>query len=439
MAGEWRQVTVGDLADSISDTHKFGKDRLIFLNTSDVLRGKILNHSYSAVRYWPGQAKKSICKGDILFSEIRPANGRWAYVDIEADDYVVSTKLMVIRPRTSLVLPRFLYHFLTSTNTTRWLQHLAESRSGTFPQITFDQIAELQLALPSLTVQSEIAGFLDIIDDKIELNRRMNETLVEMARALFKLWFVDFDPVRAKIEGRWKRAQSLPGLPALLYDLFPDCLVDSERGEIPEGWEVKPIGDVVQVLGGGTPSTNEYRFWTGGRHAFCTPKDMSSLESPVLLETERYLTDDGVTKVSSGQLPVGTVLLSSRAPIGYLAITEIPISINQGIIAMVCGSLIPNLYILFWARMNMDVIEANANGSTFMEISKKNFRPIPIVVPSKPILQQFYRHVGPFYERIAENMKDMRALAALRDVMLPKLISGKLRVKVAEKFIGRPV
>src|SRR5450830_1004579 len=122
MAGEWPLVTVGALADSISDTHQFGKDHLIFLNTSDVLLGRIVHHSYSAVHDWPGQAKKAIRRNDILFSEIRPANGRWAYVDIDADDYVVSTKLMVIRARANRVVPRFLYHFLTSTETTRWLQ-----------------------------------------------------------------------------------------------------------------------------------------------------------------------------------------------------------------------------------------------------------------------------------------------------------------------------
>jgi len=229
MVGDWPLVTVGQLADSISDTHKFGKDHLIFLNTSDVLLGKILHNTYSSVHDWPGQAKKSIRRDDILFTEIRPANGRWAYVDLDAEDFVVSTKLMVIRSRPGNVVPRFLYHFLTSSQTTQWLQHLAESRSGTFPQITFDQVAELELALPPLGAQAAIADFLDGIDDKIELNRRMNETLEAMARALFKSWFVDFDAVRAKVEGRD------PGLPQPLADLFPNSFEDSELGEIPKG------------------------------------------------------------------------------------------------------------------------------------------------------------------------------------------------------------
>jgi len=114
MAVDWPIARVGDLADSISDTHKFGKDHLVFLNTSDILLGKILHCTYSAVKDWPGQVKKSIRRYDILFSEIRPANGRYAFVDDDAEDYVVSTKLMVIRARNDHISPRFLYHFLTS-------------------------------------------------------------------------------------------------------------------------------------------------------------------------------------------------------------------------------------------------------------------------------------------------------------------------------------
>ena len=126
--------------------------------------------------------------------------------------------------------------------------------------------------------------------------------------------------------------------------LFPDRLVDSELGEIPEGWEVRPIGDVVRCVGGATPSTSNVAFWEGGKNPFVTPKDMSLLQSPVLLDSERHITDAGVDRISSKRLPPGTVLLSSRAPIGYLAIAVVPVSVNQGIIAMICDGALPNLY-----------------------------------------------------------------------------------------------
>jgi len=282
--------------------------------------------------------------------------------------------------------------------------------------------------------QRAIACILGALDDKIELNRRMNRTLEEMARAIFKSWFVDFDPVRAKAAGHHP-----PGLKPEIAALFPDAFEDSEQGEIPVGWRTSPIGDAVQVVGGGTPSTKEPAYWEEGIHPFCTPKDMSSLADPVLLATERHLTDAGLAKVSSGQLPVGTVLLSSRAPIGYLAVAETPVSVNQGIIAMVCDGELPNLYVLHWTKANMDRVLANANGSTFMEISKRNFRPITVVIPPPQVLRCFMQVVDPTHQRVESSLKQIQHLANLRDSLLPKLISGEIIVAEAERIAGRAI
>jgi len=296
-------------------------------------------------------------------------------------------------------------------------------------------IKSLRLPFPKIQEQRAIAHILGTLDDKIELNRKQNETLEAMARALFKAWFVDFEPVRAKMEGRWQRGLSLPGLPAHLYDLFPDRLVESELGEIPEGWRYSTIGEEVTVCGGSTPSTKEPAFWEGGQHCWATPKDLSSLWFPVLLDTERKITDAGLARISSGLLPVGTVLLSSRAPIGYLAITEVPTAINQGFIAMKCDGVLPNVFVLLWCRENMDAIVGNANGSTFLEISKSNFRPLHVVVPSNKVLTNFTKLAAPLYRQLAENEHESLTLAKLRDILLPKLISGELRVKDAAKIV----
>ncbi|NLO81283.1 MAG: restriction endonuclease subunit S [Xanthomonadaceae bacterium] len=320
------------------------------------------------------------------------------------------------------------------------LQHvIAEAagmnRGAANPLITQGDLGRLPVSHPPLPEQRAIAHILGTLDDKIELNRKQNETLEAMARALFKAWFVDFEPVRAKMEGRWQRGQSLPGLPAHLYDLFPDRLVESELGEIPEGWCCSTIGEEVTVCGGSTPSTKEPAFWEGGQHCWATPKDLSSLRFPVLLDTERKITDAGLARISSGLLPAGTVLLSSRAPIGYLAITEVPTAINQGFIAMKCDGVLPNVFVLLWCRENMDAIVGNANGSTFLEISKSNFRPLRVVVPPDEVLTTFTKLAAPIYEDLAENEHESRTLAKLRDTLLPKLISGELRVKDAERFL----
>src|ERR1035437_5697949 len=245
MASEWNTSLVRDVARSVSETHARDKDKLVFLNTSDVLGGKILHREYSEVAIWPGQAKKSIRRNDILFSEIRPANGRFAYVDIDANDYVVSTKLMVIRSDQRRVESRFLYHFLTQKKILNWLQMLAESRSGTFPQITFDQVAELELPLPSMQEQQLVSRFADVLEERIALLASANATLESLARAIFKSWFVDCDPVRAKADGREPE-----GMDAATASLFPDSLQFSEHGQLPSGWQFSTLGAEAERYGG---------------------------------------------------------------------------------------------------------------------------------------------------------------------------------------------
>jgi type I restriction enzyme S subunit len=195
------------------------------------------------------------------------------------------------------------------------------------PSLNQDILSRFPITLLPVADQKAIAHILGTLDDKIELNRKTNETLEAMAKALFKSWFVDFDPVRAKAEGR------PTGLPAEISDLFPDSFEDSELGEIPSGWRVTPVGDVVECVGGSTPSTSEADYWDGGEYFWATPKDLSSLSEPFLLDTAKKITADGVQRISSGILPVGTVLLSSRAPVGYVAAACVPVSINQGFIA----------------------------------------------------------------------------------------------------------
>ena len=213
--------------------------------------------------------------------------------------------------------------------------------------------------------------------------------------------------------------------------IFPNRFVDSELGEIPYGWEVSTIGEEVEVVGGSTPSTKDAHFWNGSIN-WATPKDLSSLKFPVLLETSRRITKEGLAKISSGLLPRGTVLLSSRAPIGYIAIADMPVAVNQGFIAMKCHKRISAVHAWLWASTNLNLILENANGSTFLEISKSNFRPLPMIVPSEPIRCSFNELVESLLERMIENERQSCILFKLRDTLLPKLISGALRIKEME-------
>jgi len=250
-----------------------------------------------------------------------------------------------------------------------------------------------------------------------------------MAKALFKSWFVDFDPVRAKVEGR------PTGLPAEISDLFPDSFEDSELGEIPSGWRVAPVGDFVECVGGSTPSTNEPEYWDGGEYFWATPKDLSSLSEPFLLDTAKKITADGVQRISSGILPVGTVLISSRAPVGYVAAACVPVSINQGFIALKSNGLMSSAYLLNWCLSNVQQFKDRASGTTFAEISKAAFRPIPLLVPSEQVARSFSDKAQALYERVVSNMRQSTLLAATRDALLPKLISGEIRIPDAEKML----
>lgn len=337
--------------------------------------------------------------------------------------YVVSNKQMKLSPDPDKVDPLFLYYWFSGPEAQH--QILSAGIGSSVPGFNLGQLRRMRVPLPTLSEQRSIAYCLGALDDKIELNQKTSRTLEEMARRIFQSWFVDFEPTNAKAAG----ATSFRGMPQAVFDELPDRLVESDAVLVPSAWTFVPIGELVEVVGGGTPSTKNPEFWDGGSggYAFCTPKDMSSLTSPVLLETERHITRAGVEKISSGQLPVGTVLLSSRAPIGYLAISETPVSVNQGIIAMI-SETIPNTYILLWTVSQMDLIKARAGGTTFAEISKSNFRRIPALRPDSRTLAAFGDITRPLFDLIASKQRESALLVKIRDMLLPKLVSGEIRV-----------
>ena len=297
------------------------------------------------------------------------------------------------------------------------------SRANTTVQATFNlkDLSALKIPFPPEATRYAIVQLLSALDDKIALNRRKAGTLEGIARALFQSWFVDFDPVRRAIAGQD------PGLPASLAAMFPATLT---HDGLPEGWTMEHVGDVFDIVAGNTPSTEQARFW-GGTHAWATPKDLSKLNAPILLTPERALTDEGLRACSSGLLPAGTLFLSSRAPIGYLAFVNQPTAINQGIAAFRRKN-VSTSFAWAWCQANMALIVASANGSTFLEISKGVLRQLPMVQAPEAIIRAFAEIADPLVDRIVALVQQNTTLAALRDTLLPKLISGELRVSDAE-------
>lgn len=247
---EWKEVDICQLCDSVSETYKGNASEVVLINTSDVLDGKCLNHEYVPNKKLKGQFKKTFRKGDILYSEIRPANKRFCFVDFEPKDYIASTKLMVLRAHEDID-PQYLYQILRSNDTLTQLQMLAESRSGTFPQITYSELSNIMVSLPSQKAQKNIVSILASLDRKIELNNKINADLEEMAQAIFKNWFVDFEPFK---NGKF---------------------VDSELGMIPEGWKVGALGDFCNVF---TGKKNTNQAIEKGLYPFfsCAPEPLAS-------------------------------------------------------------------------------------------------------------------------------------------------------------------
>ena len=372
-------------------------------------------------------AKYWLETGDIVFSRVGSVDRR-SLVREKENGWLFSGRCLRVRVHREIIDPQFLSYYLGDRRVKSYVRSIAVG--ATMPSINTKILSELPITYPpKLKEQKAIAYILGSLDDKIELNQKMNETLEEIAKAIFKSWFVDFDPVRAKMDGR------PTGLPDDISNLFPDELVESEIGEIPKGWELKTIADLAECLGGTTPSTRNPDFWEGGDITWATPKDLSNSQSVHLMKTERKITPAGLKKISSGLLPVGTVLMSSRAPVGYLALTTEPTAINQGFIALKPKKGVSNYYLLNWCISNLEDIKNRASGTTFAEISKQVFRPIPSLLPSERTLMHFQASVAPIYERMLVANQETIILADLRDTLLPKLISGELQIPDAEKFL----
>lgn len=425
MAGEWRDVALEDVADELTVGYvgpmasEYVDEGIPFLRSLNVdpLRINKNDLKFITPEFHSRIRKSRLTPGDVVIVRTGKPGACSVVPEWLAD--ANCSDLVIVRCGPQLD-NRFLAYYVNTVA----CDHVAAHLVGAVQQhFNVGSARTLRLNLPPLAEQKAIAAVLGALDDKIELNRRMNATLEAMARALFQSWFVDFDPVRAKLDGRPPAA-----LDPATAALFPDSFQDSEAGHIPKGWTIQPVGEVVDCVGGGTPSTAEPKYWEGGTHHWTTPKDFSSLQAPVLLDTDRKLTDAGIAKISSGLLPAGTLLLSSRAPVGYLAIAAMPVAINQGFIALKCNERASNFFMLNWCQTNMAEIESRATGTTFAEISKQNFRPIRVVLPPKELMAAFTAKVAPLYAQITANLHQSRTLATLRDTLLPKLLSGELSV-----------
>mgnify|MGYP002523841414 CR=1 FL=1 len=281
------------------------------------------------------------------------------------------------------------------------LMHLGNlSAQSAQPGISVQTLSKQIVSLPSIDYQKRVSAVIKSLDDKIEVNRRINENLEQQAQALFKSWFVDFEPFKDQ------------------------PFVESELGMIPQGWKVGTFLDNINVMPGGTPSTGVEEYWKDGDIPFFSPKDVNGV---YCFETEKRITEKGLKNCSSHLYPKDTLFITARGTVGKLALAGVPMAMNQSNYALVAKEGIGKYYLYLLAQTMVAVLLKKANGAVFSAITTKDFNE-PTLVLSQSVLERFEKIITPLFNKIYETSKESRRLADLRDTLLPKLMSGEINI-----------
>jgi type I restriction enzyme, S subunit len=364
--------------------------------------------------------------GDLVFTQ-RGTLGQVALVPKNgADRYLISQSQMKVTLDPAKADALFLYYVFISSEQQAYIVQNAITTG--VPHTNLGILRNTPLALPSLPEQRAIAAVLGALDDKIELNQRTNATLEEMAQALFQSWFVDFDPVRAKLDGR-----APASLDSATADLFPEHLEESSLGRIPRGWRVGRIQDCcVQIRNGGTPRRDEPRFWVSGNIPWLASGEV---RQSIITATESFITEEGLAESSAKWVPASsTVVALYGATAGQVSFTSLRLTTNQAVCA-----LIPKKNFEFFNYLTMRgataEMENKAVGSAQQNISKGIVEETRVILPPTTLVERFASVAGPLFERWISNLCQSRTLATLRDSLLPKLLSGELDVsKIPKAF-----
>ena len=443
MSSEWKRMKIGDLCDQFGaelQTGPFGSQLHSYdytetgvpvVPTEAIDNGKINPDVLPKISKEKASelSRHTLRQGDILFARRgAQATGKTAITRRCDEGAICGTGAIRLRiePAKSIVLPTFLATYLSSKETITWIRHHAIG--ATMPNLNEGIIRSIPILLPSLQEQKAIAHILGTLDDKIELNRKTNETLEAMAKALFKSWFVDFDPVRAKAEGR------PTGLPAEISDLFPDSFEDSELGEIPSGWRSTPLAERVIYLSRGISP------------AYCEEGGVLVLNQKCVRDSrvsfEKARRHDTTRKQIIGREVRRFDALVNSTGVGTLGRVAMMPTCQEEVVVdshvtVVRGSNDQESFFISSTLLNRQVeIEALGEGSTGQtELSRVVLGSLPVIFPSSQLISAYFDSAYAIQDKIEKNEEASVALASTRDALLPKLISGEIRIPDAEKMI----
>jgi type I restriction enzyme S subunit len=320
--------------------------------------------------------------------------------------------------------PRFAYYVLQTLN-------LASFNSGSAqPSLNRNYIYSIKLQAPPRSEQNKIVELLQGLDDRIALLHETNATLEAIAQAMFKSWFVDFDPVRAKQEGLEPE-----GMDAATATLFPGSFKESELGLAPAGWSRLPFTETVQVIGGGTPKTSIPEYWDGDIPWFSVV-DAPDISDVFVLETKKYITKSGLDNSSTKLLVEGTTIISARGTVGRLALVGCDMTMNQSCYGL-RGKSNDAYFTYFSTYRLVESLKQRSHGSVFDTITTETMKGVYVIYPAKDVIQAFEEILSPLMSRIKINGLKANTLATLRDTLLPRLISGQLRLPDADSIIEK--
>ena len=456
MTSEWQTGRLGDFADVQtgpfgSQLHKkdyvdigtpiitvehLGDNRIVHSNLPRVSEKDRLRLK----KYW-------MREGDIIFSRVGSVDRR-AFVYKQEDGWLFSGRCLRVRVTNKDLNSRFLSFFLGLESVKEHIRQIAVG--ATMPSLNTALLSNVEIIVPPLPEQRAIAHILGTLDDKIELNRRMNETLAAMAQTVFKSWFINFDPVidnalaagnpipeaiqpRAKIRrsilnGTAER-NGYESLSDTIRQRFPSAFEYTEEiGYIPKGWKVGVLDDMIELLSGGTPRTSVAQYWDGNIPWY-TAKDAPSLSDIFVIETERKITQAGVENSATKILPAGTTIITARGTVGRLACLGIPMAMNQTCYGIRGTDSYPDYFTYLNIRMTVAELQQRTHGTIFDTITRHTFQLVDTIIPPPKLADTFETVVQPIMNRILSNLQESRTLTAVRDTLLSKLIAGDLRVE----------
>lgn len=340
---------------------------------------------------------------DILLC-IRGTLGRAALVTEELTPGAIASSLVILRT-SDYVEPRFLLPYLLSSVGQQQIASLDNGAAQ--PNVGAKEVGRIRIPLPPLSIQRKVAAILSTYDDLIDNNSRRLRILEEMAERIYHEWFLAF---------RYPGRQGGP-------------VTDSALGLIPEGWSVMAAGDVIETLGGGTPSTTRREYWDEATINWYTPSDLTAAKRIFAGPSTTQISASGLSHSAAKLFPAGSVMMTSRATIGVVAIASTVSCTNQGFIVCVPTEALSTYHVFFWIRQAMPEIDAMASGATFKEISRSEFRGLPVIVPSKSVEAAFVQTVQPLFEEIHSLEEATVTLKATRECLLPRLMSGGIDVE----------